>query len=152
MKKFPSWPPGPRRDLKKIFYFSEKYKGRRDPSISKIFLSPILLKFHVANPYAKSFSNFKFCKIQRWNIFGIEESSLWIFQKLKEKFSNPSESQGVRVRTEGHTSRCQDTIKDGPNLTFSLGIKVASRPQFLATLMAKQSTGGSPPTFSIKER
>ena len=39
----------------------------------------------------------------------------------------------------GHTSRHKDIIKVGTNITFHMVLRVASRSQFLAGLMAKLS-------------
>ena len=42
----------------------------------------------------------------------------------------------------GHTSRHKDIIKVGTNITFHMVLRVASRSQFLAGLMAKLSIVG----------
>ena len=53
----------------------------------------------------------------------------------------------------GHTSRHKDIIKVGTNITFHMVLRVASRSQFLAGLMAKLSIVGGgeidplPPCF-----
>ena len=44
----------------------------------------------------------------------------------------------------GHTSRHKDIIKVGINITFHMVLRVASRSQFLAGLMAKLSIVGGP--------
>ena len=45
----------------------------------------------------------------------------------------------------GHTSRYKDIIKVGINFIFHMVLWVASRPQFLAGLMAKLSIVPPPP-------
>ena len=48
-------------------WFLKKQRG--DPSISKKFSSPILLKFHVSNPQAIGISNFEFHQNRRRKFF-----------------------------------------------------------------------------------
>ena len=49
----------------------------------------------------------------------------------------------------GHTSRHKDIIKVGTNITFHMVLRVASRSQFLAGLMAKLSIVGGRYAFAI---
>ena len=98
--------------------------------MSKFFLSPILLNFHVANLYDIRISNFEFHQIWRRKNFWHRRVPLLDFSEAK-----------IRAKgSGGHTSRCQVTIENGLNLTFHVVIKVASRPKFLAMLTGKQST------------
>ena len=95
-----------------MFSFFEKSK---DPGLwcQKNFLSPILMKLKIWNPYAKRISNFE----------------TWVFDVFKLKLLN-FQIDLVGRGAAGHTSRYQDIIRIGLNLTLHMVSKVASRSQF----------------------
>ena len=65
-----------------------------------------------------------FSKIGDKNFFDIEGSPLWIFQKIRYLLND------FRGKwSAGHTSRYQNIIKLGLNLTFHMVTSVASRPK-----------------------
>ena len=60
-----------------------------------------------------------------------------VFDVFKLKLGNFK----INLRAKGgpgHTSRCQNIIKEGLNLTLHMVIRVARPPQFLATLRPKR--------------
>ena len=71
----------------KIFFliFSRKIQ-RGVPSMSKNFLSLILLKYHVSNPYAIRISNFEFHQNLRQKNLWHRRVPFWIFRNLNFSF------------------------------------------------------------------
>ena len=96
----------------------------------------ILMKLKIWNPYGLGISNFEFHQNRRQKIFLTSKTR--VFDVFKLKLGNFQ----INLRAKGgpgHTSRCQNIIMEGLNLTLHMVIRVARPPQFLAALRPKRS-------------
>ena len=81
-----------------------------------------------------------FSKIGDKNFFDIEGSPLWIFQKIRYLLND------FRGKwSAGHTSRYQNIIKLGLNLTFHMVSSVASRPKIRGQVNVQRKKCAPPP-------
>ena len=83
-------------------------------------------------------SNFQSHENWKQFFFDTKPSLFGFFKKTEANFQIELRGLGVA----DYTSRHQGIIKVGKNFTFHMVLSVASRSQFLAGLMAKQSIVG----------
>ena len=98
-------------------------------------------KFLILMALASYIQNFS--KIGDKNFFDIEGSPLWIFQKIRYLLND------FRGKwSAGHTSRYQNIIKLGLNLTFHMVTSVASRPKIHGQVNVQRKKCATPPDAS----